>query len=143
MSASALAQVIEQYHRAVDAFVRGDPEPQKRLWSRRDDATLANPMGPPARGWDQVEQAAERAASQIREGEPCTYERISEVETAELAYLVEIQRTRAKFGGAAELAPVALRVTTIFRWEDGGWRVVHRHADPITAARPVESVLER
>jgi ketosteroid isomerase-like protein len=143
VAADDLAQVVDQYHRAVDAFVRGDPEPQKRLWSRGDDATLANPLGPPARGWTQVAQAAERAAAQLRDGEPCTYERISGYATADLAYILEIQRTRARFGGAAELAPVALRVTTIFRREDGGWRVVHRHADPITTPRPLASALER
>ena len=143
MSASTFPQVIEQYHRSVDAFVTGDPEPQKQLFSRRDDVTLANPLGPPARGWDQVAAAMERAAAQVREGEPCTYERISEYATADLAYTLEIQRTRMKFGSADDLAPVALRVTTIFRREDDGWRVVHRHADPITARRPLEPVLEQ
>ena len=143
MSADDLAQAIEDYHRAVDAFVRGDPEPQKRLWSRGDDATLANPLGPPARGWAQFEQTLEHAAAQVRDGEPCTYERISGYATADLAYILEIQRTRAKFGGADELASVALRVTTIFRREDDGWRVVHRHADPITTPRPVESVVQQ
>jgi ketosteroid isomerase-like protein len=143
MSSFALAQVIEQYHRAVDAFVRGDPEPQKRLWSRRDEVTLANPLGPPARGWPQVEAALERAAAQVREGEPRAYERISEVTTAALAYIVELERGRLKVGGADELASVSLRVTTIFRREEGEWRLVHRHADPITAPRPLASALER
>jgi len=32
-------------------------------------------------------------------------------------------------------------VTTIFGLEHGAWKVVHRHADPITTERPVESVL--
>ena len=43
MSPSDLAQFIQQYHHSIDAIVRGDPEPQKRLWSRGDDVTLANP----------------------------------------------------------------------------------------------------
>ncbi len=46
MSASDLAQVIEQDHRALDSLVKGDPEPKKRMFSRRDDVTLANPFGP-------------------------------------------------------------------------------------------------
>lgn len=142
MSSPELAQVIEQYHEALDAFVTGDSDPVLRLFSKRDDVTLANPLGPPVQGWQQVSAAAGRAASQIREGEPCIYENISEYATADLAYNVEIERTRAKVGGADEMAPLSLRVTTIFRREDGEWRIVHRHADPITAPRAMESILE-
>ena len=133
MSTSDLAQLMEQDHRALDAFVRGDPEPKKKLYSRRDDVTLANPLGPPARGWDEVEKALEHAASQLREGEVIGFERVSEDATADLAYVVEIERARVKAGGASELAPVSLRATTIFRREDGGRTMVHRHADPIAA----------
>jgi ketosteroid isomerase-like protein len=143
MATHELAQVIEHYHRAVGAFVKGDLEPQKRLWSRRDDITLANPLGPPARGWEQIEQALERAVAQIREGEVLGSERIAEVATADLAYIVEIERARLKVGGADEFASVSLRVTTIFRREDGEWRLVHRHADPITTPRPIESVVQQ
>lgn len=143
MSNSDLEQVMEQDHRALDAFVKGDPEPKKRLYSRGDDATLANPLGPPARGWNQVNDALERAASLLRDGEGVAFERISEYATADLAYIVEIERTRAKIGGGDDMLPIALRVTTIFRREDGGWKVVHRHADPITTPRPIESVVEK
>ena len=143
MTASDLAPVMEEYHRALNAFVRGDPEPTKKLFSRRDDVTLANPFGPPARGWEQVEKTMERAASQIREGEATSFHRISEYATADLAYILEIERTREKVGGADEMRPVSLRVTTIFRREDNGWKIVHRHADPITSSRPIESVVEQ
>ncbi len=90
-----------------------------------------------------MEAALDHAASQIRGGMVLRSERISDVTTAELAYIVEIEGTRVKVGGTDEPASVALRVTTIFRREDGAWRVVHRHADPITAPRPIESVLEQ
>jgi ketosteroid isomerase-like protein len=53
-----------------------------------------------------------------------------------------VERFEAKVGGREELAQVALRVTSIFRPEDGAWKVVHRHADPITTERPAESVLQ-
>ena len=143
MSASDLAQVIEEYHQGLDAFVKGDPEPVLRLVSRRDDVTLANPLGLPARGWDQVEKAAQVAASQSREGAFIGFETISEYATSDLAYNLEIQRTQGKLGGADEMSPISLRVTTVFRREDDGWRIVHRHADPITSPRPIESVVDR
>ena len=143
MSASDLAQVIEEYHQGLDAFVKGDPEPVLRLYSRRDDVTLANPLGPPARGWEQVAKAARDAASLSRGGAFIGFETVSEYDTVDLAYNLEIQRTEAKLGGADEMSPISLRVTTIFRREDDRWRIIHRHADAITAPRPIQSVIGR
>lgn len=143
MFGSDLAQVREEYFRALDAFVKGDAGPVKKLMSRRDDVTLANPIGPPVRGWTQVAETTDRAASLGRDGEFTGWETISEYATADLAYMVGIQRSRLKLAGAAEFSAVSLRVTTIFRRGDDGWRIVHRHADPITSPRPIESVGEQ
>jgi ketosteroid isomerase-like protein len=142
MSTSDLGQYIERYHRALDAFVQGNPEPVKQLFSRRDDVTLANPLGPPVRGWSQVAEAIDRAASQVREGETVRFEIISEYATEDLAYNLELEKARAKTVGTDEFGDIALRVTTIYRREDGEWKIIHRHADPITAPRPIESVLQ-
>ena len=136
-----LEQAIQQDHEALAAFVRGDPEPKKRLFSRSDFATLANPLGPPVRGWRRVEAAIDAAAAVVRDGEPTAFERISECETPDLAYIVEIERSLVKLGGMDQLSPLALRVTTVFMREEDSWRVVHRHADPITTSRAPESAL--
>ncbi len=63
--------------------------------------------------------------------------------TPELAYVVQIERAEAKVGGREDITPYALRATMIFRPEDGEWKVVHRHADPITTAQPAESVIQQ
>jgi ketosteroid isomerase-like protein len=63
--------------------------------------------------------------------------------TAELAYMVEIERGQTKFGDRDDITPYSIRVTTIFRPEEGTWKVVHRHADPITTAQPAESVIQK
>lgn len=136
-----LERLIEQDHQASTAFCNGDAGPKLALYSRADDATLANPLGPPALGWAQVAAAATAAAAVLRDGEPTRFERISECETADLAYILEIERTNVKVGGADIASPVALRVTTIFRREPDGWKVVHRHADNITGAREPRSIV--
>jgi ketosteroid isomerase-like protein len=135
-------QLIEQYQQALDEFVKGNPQPAKQLWSRRDDVTVANPLGPPARGWEQVTKTIEHAASNIRDGEIISFDVISKLVTPALAYVVWIERQKAKMGARQDVTPVDLRVTMIFRPEDGTWKVVHRHADPITTAQPAESVIQ-
>ena len=135
--------VVEQYHLALGEFVKGNPEPAKMMYSHREDVTLANPFGPPVRGWEQVAATLERAASVIREGEVTGFDIVAKYVTPELAYMVWVERVKAKLGGRQEIVPFALRVTTIFRPEDGTWKVVHRHADPITTAQPVESVIQK
>ncbi|MDQ3912710.1 MAG: nuclear transport factor 2 family protein [Actinomycetota bacterium] len=135
-------ELIEQYHLAQDEFLKGNLEPLKELWSRRDDVTLANPLSPPAHGWDEVAAAGERAASQLRDGEMVGFEAIEKYVTDELAYVLEIERSRAKVGGSEDITPIDLRVTMVFRPEDGEWKVVHRHADPITTEQPAESIIQ-
>jgi ketosteroid isomerase-like protein len=122
--------------------MRGNAEGHKRVYSRRDDVTLANPFGPPARGWDEVAKTLERAASHYRDGEATGFENVAKYTTPDLAYTVEIERCQAKVEGRDDVSPIAVRVTTIFRSEEGEWKVVHRHADPITTAQPAESVIQ-
>ena len=136
-------QAIEESHRALDMIARGDPSGFFDLYTDSDDATLANPFGPPVRGRSGVEEAGTRAAGNYREGRALNFENIATCVTDELAYTLEIERFETKVGGTQGLAEVALRVTSIFRREDGAWKLVHRHADPIVAARPPASVIQQ
>jgi ketosteroid isomerase-like protein len=136
-------QLIEQFHLASGEFLKGNPKPTQELFSHREDVTLANPFGPPVRGWEQVAKVSEHAASQVRDGEFVSAEIIEKNVTPELAYVVEIEQAKAKIGGGEEITPFALRVTMIFRPEEGTWKIVHRHADPITSPQPAESVLQQ
>jgi hypothetical protein len=72
---------LEEYHRAGHEITNGNPEVYKTLYSRRDDVTLANPFGPPARGWSEVSATLYRAAENYRDGEVMGFENISTVIT--------------------------------------------------------------
>jgi ketosteroid isomerase-like protein len=134
-------ELIERYDLALGEFVKGNPEPVKELFSHRDDVTLANPLFPVGHGWEQVSERLERAASTLRDGQITGFETAEKCVTPELAYLVRVERQEGKVGGGEEVASFALRVTMIFRPEGGTWKVVHRHADPITTTQPAESVI--
>ena len=136
-------ELIKQYDLAVGEFLKGNPEPVKKMWSHRLDVTLANPLGPAVRGWEQVAATVEHAASQVRDGALVDVENVVKYVTPELAYIVRMERSEAKVGGHDAVTPINLRVTMIMRPEDGVWKIVHRHADPITSARPAESVIQQ
>jgi ketosteroid isomerase-like protein len=135
-------ELIKQFHLAQGEVAKGNPEPVKRLFSYREDVTLNNPFIPPVRGWERVAEVTDRAVAQFRDGEMVSYEIIERHVTPELAYVVEIERGKAKVGGSEDITPIALRATMIFRPEEGTWKIVHRHADPITTEQAAESVIQ-
>ena len=136
-------ELIAQFDLAQGEFVKSNPEPIKKWYSHRQEVSLANPIGPTARGWEQVAATLERAASQLRDGELLEVENLAKYVTPELAYVVRVERSKSKVGRQEAVTPVSLRATMIMRPEDGVWRIVHRHADPITTARPAESVIQQ
>ncbi len=134
---SDLEQVIERYHQALDEFARGDPEPVKALYAHTDDVTLANPfVGPPAHGWNEASAAMDYASSNFRDGKMTNSEMVQAFIGSDLATILELEEWQAKVGEREEVAPFRLRVTTTFRRDDEGWKMVHRHADPIVTPSP-------
>ncbi len=129
-------QVIEQYHLACDAFALGDPAPIKGLYARGEDVLLANPFGGASRGWTAVSQALDFASSNFREGERVHFEEVSRYSSADLVTLFEREHWEAKVGDRNQLTPFDLRVTTTFRCDSGEWKIVSRHADPLTTPHP-------
>jgi ketosteroid isomerase-like protein len=135
-------RLIERYQLGLGEFMKGNPEPVKELFSHREDVTLANPLGPPAHGWEQVGATIEHAASHFSDGRLVGVEIIEKHVTPEFAYTVWLEHAEGKVGAMEDIAPSTLRVTMIYRPEEGEWKVVHRHADPITTPQPAESVIQ-
>ena len=143
MAQNDLDSAVAQSHAAGDAILKGNPGGYKALYSDREDVTLGNPFGPYARGRKKVEETLDGAASHYRDGDITGVELVARYASADLACVVEVERGRSKVGDGAELVPIAVRVTSLFRLEHGAWKLVHRHADPITTPRPAESVIAR
>jgi hypothetical protein len=54
----------------------------------------------------------------------------------------EYERYKAKFGGKQDFSEIDLRVTSIFRLEDGEWKLAHRHADSLAEVKATETVIK-
>jgi ketosteroid isomerase-like protein len=136
-----LDEFVGQCEQAWQVFVTGDPGPAMLLFSRRDDVTLANPWGPAVTGWADVSATLEAAAARFRSGQLTAFDILSSFVSDNLACSHEIERGEAMLGGRTEHESFALRVTSVYRREDGQWRIVLRHADPIVGPRPIDSTL--
>jgi ketosteroid isomerase-like protein len=134
-SVNDLDEIIQQYHAALAVFVRGNPEPLKALFSHADDVVLANPFGPAVRGWQTAATRLGEASSQFSDGELSGHDRLASYVTPDLATIYEVEHGKVSVGGGPVTGWV-LRTTTTFRREDGTWKVVHRHADPISTPNP-------
>jgi ketosteroid isomerase-like protein len=142
MASADFDQAIAESHAATDGVLKGNPDGFKALYSRREDITLGNPFGGFARGWDQVVEQLERASSYYRDGEATGFESVARAVGSELAYTVELERAKAKVADSSDVREFAVRVTSIYRNEEDGWRLIHRHADSRVSRQTAESVLE-
>jgi ketosteroid isomerase-like protein len=64
-----------------------------------------------------------------------TSENIARWVGADLACTVDVERHETRLEGQPEPVTFTYRVTHVFRREEGGWRVVLRHADPLDTFR--------
>jgi ketosteroid isomerase-like protein len=133
-------EIISLYHGALGDFVNGDSGTMRGLFAADDDTVLCNPFRPFAHGANEVAEALAQAASHFAAGE-YSFETIEKHRNDWLGYLIEAERYSARLDGKDGSG--RLRATTIFRRDSGGWKVVHRHADPIIARESAESLLEK
>lgn len=78
-------------------------------------------------GWAEVEHLFDWLAGNFSNG-AYQFEVVAAGVSGDLGYVVGHERTTASVSGGPPTA-YELRVTLIFRREDGEWREAHRHAD--------------
>ena len=125
---------ITASHEAVRAMATGDPGPTLALWSGSDDVVLANPLGPPIVGHEKVGIETTRVAAMFSGLESFSFQEIVRFETNDLGYLLGFEHAQVKRLGSDAINTMNLRVTTIFRHDQDGWKLVLRHADRVAAS---------
>lgn len=124
-----------QRPRVAAAFVNGDPGPLREISAAADPATFFGPGGGIEHGSAQVLAGNEKAARQFQTGGTTELEVFHNGHDGQLAYWTGLQRAVVRIEGKSEPVPMTLRVTEIFRRENGAWKLMHRHADPLAEAK--------
>jgi len=121
-----LAEVLPAQRAAEHALHNGDVEPRLALWSHRDPVTVygAKLSGS---GWADVDRLFREVASWFADSEDYEFEVIAAGASGDLAYTVGYERNKVRVEGVPRV--YTLRVTHVYRRENGRWRIVHRHAD--------------
>jgi ketosteroid isomerase-like protein len=128
--------VVEDFHRdflprfidAQRAFHDGDPAPNNALWTDAPPVTLFAARGLCESGTERVTETFDRVASEFSAVRDYAWELLASGISGDLAYTVAIERYVASLRGAPP-AKQELRVTHVYRREQGQWAAVHRHAD--------------
>lgn len=137
----ALEATVVQSHEALRLILNGHPSGYVALFADRDDITLGNPFGPFGEGRVAVLAALNNAAKKYADGSVVRVDRVAVYGGGDRYVLVEIEHDRAKLGTASVASEFSARVTSVYERVGEKWKLVHRHADPITSARTAESML--
>ena len=143
-SDSQFRQYLRQFEEGARHFVNGDATLWKQNASHKDDVTIMGGWGAYEKGWAEAEARYDWAAARFKDsGAIPKFEYLASRVSGDLAYTVTIERSEATVVGQEKPAAMSLRVTQLFRKEDGAWKLIHRHADPLIAKTAPGTVLQK
>lgn len=122
---------IEKRKVVAQAYVNGDAGPLAKIAVKNFAATFFGPMGAVVEGAREVLGRYELDALSFDAGSESDLEIVHMCANGEIGYWAGFQNARPRMKGRAGTIPMRLRVTEIFRKEEGEWRLIHRHADPL------------
>ncbi len=135
---SDFEKFMRRRQEAASAYVSGDAMPLAEIVARTSPATFFGPRGGVRQGAEEVSAIYAQDAQHFAKGGDTHFEVLHYGWGGDFAYWVGFQRANARLMGRTEVEPMNLRVTEVFRRENGEWRLVHRHADTL-ASEPAPS----
>jgi ketosteroid isomerase-like protein len=120
--------ISERELAAEEALVRGDVGPRLEMWSHADPVSVIAAVGSARSGWAQLEPMFRSVAARLSGGHDVTYEVLAFDVSEDMAWSAGIVRFVGSMDGA-DPAPIGLRITQVYRLEQGDWKIAHEHSD--------------
>ena len=117
------------FYDALRAIFEGDVAPMAAVWSHADDVTYLGANGSLCAGWPAV-FAEWRAQAALKLGGSVEPVDIHVTLGPDFAATASYVRGH-NFDLGGQRHEVAIRDTNLFRREDGGWKMVGHHSDPL------------
>jgi ketosteroid isomerase-like protein len=125
---ASLEDATRAFYAALNDTLGGNVEPMLQLWSHADDVTYMSPFGELLVGWEPI-RASWQAQADQRLGGSVEPEELHHFASDTLGFVVGFERGSVEIDGKA--APVNIRATSMYRVEDGGWKMIGHHTDPL------------
>jgi ketosteroid isomerase-like protein len=122
-----IRQASEQFYAALNRVVNGDSGTMMEVWSHGPDVSTMTPRGHVNLGWEEVRAGWERAAQSLSEGQVSVDNLVVVPIADDVACTLSTEHGQMNVGGKPVLTDG--RVTSIYRREGGGWKIVHHHID--------------
>jgi ketosteroid isomerase-like protein len=113
---------------AETALHNGDPGPRLALWSEHEPVSVLGAWLT-AFGQVDVREMFKTLAPTMTDCISHVYEISAAEVIGDMAFTAGYERTEASLSGKRQ--QYVLRVTQVYRRENGEWRVMHRHADRV------------
>lgn len=126
--ADSFAQFLGRRAQAATAYVNGDSSSLNAIVTQTDPATFMSPGGDVVVGATSIANRYTSDADNFAAGSTSDL-KILQSAAGQLGFWTGIQHATVKFKGKDGLVAMDLRVTEVFRFENGRWVLIHRHAD--------------
>jgi uncharacterized protein (TIGR02246 family) len=127
----AVRAAVDQWLVVLNAMLNGDPEPLAALYSHKDDVTYMGAEGTYRIGWGATyadwQAQAEKSSGGTVEGAD-----IHVSVSGNMAAAAHITKGTVRQPNG-EMAEASVRESSVFRKEDGRWRMIGHHADLVPA----------
>lgn len=114
---------------AASSYGNGDGKPLDAIVAHTGDATFHSPGGDTVSGAAEVAARYAKDAASFEPGGQSRFQVLQKYSDGNMAFWTGFQIAQVRLKGKPEPMEMRIRITEVFRRQDGHWKMVHRHAD--------------